>query len=213
MPEQEEDIYIALDGTRRCYWCGSDERYEAYHDHEWGQPVAEDRALFEKLCLEGFQAGLSWLTILRKRRAFREAFAHFEIPIVATFGPNELARLMANPGIVRNRMKIDAAIHNAQCTLQIIEEFGSFAAYLWQFEPPKSERPERVTRQSIPTTTPSAEALAKALKKRGFRFVGPTMLYSLMQSVGMVNDHVEACDSRLKIRAARKEFQRPQIAK
>lgn len=213
MAQPEEDIYIALNGTRRCVWCGDDELYEAYHDHEWGQPVAEDRALFEKLCLEGFQAGLSWLTILRKRPAFRAAFADFEIPLVAAFGPADVERLMADAGIVRNRRKIEAAIHNAQCTLKVIEECGSFAGFLWQFEPPKSERPERVTRQSIPTTTPSAERLAKALKKRGFRFVGPTMLYALMQSVGMVNDHVEACDCRLKIREARAEFQRPEVFK
>jgi DNA-3-methyladenine glycosylase I len=211
MSDFDDDIFIALDGTRRCIWCGDDERYQAYHDHEWGQPVGEDRALFEKFCLEGFQAGLSWLTILRKREEFRRAFAGFEIDRVARFDAADVKRLMADAGIVRNRLKIEAAIHNARRTLEIIDEFGSLAAFVWQYEPETSERPLRVTRASIPKTTPSSTRMAKEMKKRGFKFIGPVMAYAFMQAMGMVNDHVADCDFRQRIEDARDEFERPSL--
>lgn len=209
MNEPREDIFIAVDGTRRCAWCGSDDLYQDYHDREWGRPQRDDQKLFEKLCLEGFQAGLSWLTILRKRPAFRDAFDGFEIERVASFGPRDVTRLMDNPQIVRNRMKIEAAISNARVVGEIIEEFGSLATFLWQYEPDVDERPGLIFRKTIPKLIPSAERMARDLKKRGFRFIGPVMAYAFMQSVGMVNDHVESCDFRDEIQKAREDFERP----
>lgn len=211
MPRIQDDIFIATDGTRRCSWCGESDLYQKYHDHEWGQPVGEDRDLFEKLSLESFQAGLSWLTILRKREAFREAFANFEMKYVAQFDDDDVERLMQNKGIVRNRKKITAAINNAARALEIVDDFGSLAAFIWQYEPDAKTLPKRITHKTIPKTNSDATRMAKDLKKRGFRFVGPVTTYSLMESMGLVNNHMQECDFRLKIERARDEFERPEL--
>jgi|SRR5690554_1120787 len=211
MLEIKDDIYIAIDGTRRCSWCGESELYQNYHDHEWGQPIGEDRDLFEKLCLESFQSGLSWLIILRKREAFREAFAGFEMKYVAQFGEADVARLMEDKGIVRNRQKISATINNAARALEIVAEFGSFAAFIWQYEPDERSLPKHLTRKTIPKTIPEATRMAKDLKSRGFRFVGPVTTYSLMEAMGLVNNHMQECDFRLKIKRARDAFDRPKV--
>jgi DNA-3-methyladenine glycosylase I len=174
------------DGRLRCWWAVSTPEYVAYHDEEWGRPVRDDRALFEKLCLEAFQSGLSWITILRKRSAFREAFAGFDVERVAAFGEGDVERLMADAGIVRNRAKIEAAIANARAALDV--ELGEL---IWSFEPPPRPRPR--VRADVPAVTAESTALAKELKKRGFRFVGPTTAYALMQACGLVDDHVEGC--------------------
>ncbi|MGY8526583.1 DNA-3-methyladenine glycosylase I [Paracidovorax citrulli] len=182
----------------RCSWCGTLEDYRRYHDHEWGFPVADDRRLFEKLCLEGFQSGLSWLTILRKREAFREAFAGFDIERIARFGERDIERLLGNAGIVRHRGKIEATINNAQRALELLESESSLAAYLWRHEPDPASRPARLTPEVLRTMTTSHEAtaLSKDLKKRGWRFVGPTTMYAMMQAMGLVNDHAEGCWAR-----------------
>jgi DNA-3-methyladenine glycosylase I len=196
--------------SRRCWWANSDARYHAYHDDEWGRPVVDDRRLYEKLTLEGFQAGLSWLTILRKRRNFRAAFARFHPARVAAYGARDVRRLMNDAGIVRHRGKIEAAIVNARRVLAVQQEFGSFAAYVWSFAPPPSGAPRN--RAAIPTATTESRALARDLKARGFRFVGPTTVYAFMQSMGLVNDHLCGCPAwraaatartRLRIPAAR----------
>jgi DNA-3-methyladenine glycosylase I len=173
----------------RCWWGSSAPEYVAYHDEEWGRPVHDSRALFEKLCLEAFQSGLSWLTILRKREAFRAAFAGFDIARVAAFGEDDVARLMADASIVRNRAKIDAAIANARAAADL--DLGDL---LWSFAPEPRPRPR--TSADIPATTPESTAMAKELKRRGFRFVGPTTAYALMQACGLVNDHVAGCAAR-----------------
>jgi DNA-3-methyladenine glycosylase I len=170
----------------RCWWGASSPEYVRYHDEEWGRPVRDDRALFERLCLEAFQSGLSWLTILRKREAFRAAFAGFEIARVARFGEADVARLMADAGIVRNRAKIDAAIANARAALEL-----ALGELLWSFAPEPRPRPR--TRADIPAVTPESTAMAKELKRRGFRFVGPTTAYALMQACGLVDDHIDGC--------------------
>jgi DNA-3-methyladenine glycosylase I len=174
------------DGVLRCWWGASTPEYVDYHDNEWGVPVHDDRALFERLCLEAFQSGLSWLTILRKRAGFRAAFANFEIERVAAFGPDDVERLMADPGIVRNRAKIEAAIANARAAVDL-----SLAELLWSFAPEPRPRPR--TRTDIPAKTPESTAMAKELKRRGFRFVGPTTAYALMQACGLVDDHIAGC--------------------
>lgn len=199
------------DGKRRCFWAGSDAEYQRYHDEEWGMPTANDQRLFEKLCLEGFQAGLSWLTILRKRPRFREVFADFDPKRVARFGARERRRLLADPGIVRHAGKIDSTIRNAARTLEIIEERGSLAAYLWSFEPKPSARPKTMTLQALRalTQTPESTALSKDLKRRGFTFVGPTTMYALMQAMGLVDDHLKGCFVRARVERARREFRRP----
>jgi DNA-3-methyladenine glycosylase I len=199
------------DGRPRCWWPGTDPLYLRYHDAEWGRPVADDRRLFEKLCLEGFQAGLSWLTILRKREAFRRAFAGFDAAKVARFGEPDVARLLADASIVRHRGKIEAAIHNARRVADLLDEHGSLAAFFWRFEPPPEERPRRITREVFlrTTTTPTSRRLAKELKRRDFRFVGPTTAYAFMQAMGMVDDHLEGCFARPEVEAARARFERP----
>ena len=179
------------DGKARCWWCGDDPAYQRYHDEEWGRPVYDDVRLFEKLCLEGFQAGLSWLTILRKRENFRAAFAGFDFYKLAKFGEADVERLLQDAGIIRHPGKIEAAINNAKCTCQVVEEFGSFSAYLWGFAP-QGRRGVRV-KGDIPAQTKESQALSKDLKKRGYKFVGPTTMYALMQAMGMVNDHLEGC--------------------
>ena len=182
------------DGELRCWWGASTPDYAAYHDEEWGKPVRDDRGMYERLCLEAFQSGLSWLTILRKREGFRAAFADFEPERVAAFGDDDVARLMADAGIVRNRLKIDAAIANAQVVAAMERDGESLAELLWSFAPP--ERPPPRTSADVPAVTPESTAMAKELKRRGFRFVGPTTAYALMQACGLVNDHLDGCLAR-----------------
>jgi DNA-3-methyladenine glycosylase I len=189
-----DDLVTGADGRTRCGWCGSDPLYVAYHDDEWGRPVTDDTRLFEKLSLEGFQAGLSWITILRKRPAFREAFAGFDIPTVAGFGEPDVERLLADAGIVRHRGKITAVIENAGHALDLIEEEGSLSEHLWSFAPSARAAADRPTRMAdLTATSPESTALSKDLKRRGWRFVGPTTVYAFMQSMGMVDDHLAAC--------------------
>jgi DNA-3-methyladenine glycosylase I len=197
--------------ARRCAWCGDDPLYRRYHDREWGRPVRDDVRLFEKLCLEGFQSGLSWLTILRKRENFRAAFAGFDFERVARFGARDVERCLADAGIVRHRGKIESTVHNARRALELVEEHGSLAAYLWRFEPPASERPRRVTWPVLLAMpkTPTSIALSKDLRKRGWTFVGPTTCYAFMQAMGLVNDHVEGCHARAQVESARERFRRP----
>jgi len=179
--------------------------YVAYHDREWGFPVTDDRRLFEKLCLEGFQAGLSWLTILRKREAFRAGFANFEPAVVATFGARDVKRLLADAGIVRHRGKIESTINNARRALELIDERGSLSAYVWSFVPGARERPRVMTRAALAKmpSTPTSIALSKDLKRRGWSFVGPTTMYAFMQAMGLVNDHLEGCVIRPLAEAGR----------
>jgi DNA-3-methyladenine glycosylase I len=198
------------DGRPRCFWCAGADDYVLYHDTEWGFPVLDDRRLFEKLCLEGFQAGLSWLTILRKREGFRRAFAGFDPEAVARFGATDVRRLLDDASIVRHRGKIESAIHNAKRALELREEFGSLAAYVWRFEPGRNARPRRITRAALRRMATTAEsiALSKDLKKRGWSFVGPTTVYAFMQAMGLVNDHLEGCALRAEAERARR-FSRP----
>ncbi len=177
----------------RCVWTGNDPLYQAYHDYEWGVPVHDDRLLFEFLILEGAQAGLSWITILRKRDAYRTAFSGFDPEVVARFDEGKVAELLTNAGIVRNRLKVASAITNARAFLKVQEEFGSFAAYQWRFVDGVPLQNAWKTHQEIPTSTPLSEAMSRDLKKRGFRFVGGTICYAYMQAVGMVNDHTVDC--------------------
>ena len=180
------------DGRQRCWWCGDDPLYVAYHDSEWGRPVHDDVRLFEKICLEGFQAGLSWLTILRKREHFRRAFAGFDIARVAGFGPADIERLVADAGIVRHRGKIASAINNAQRYADLATEFGSLDAFVWSFAA-SAPAGDEATTSGIPPYTPASTRLSKELKQRGWTFVGPTTMYAFMQSVGVVNDHLKGC--------------------
>ncbi len=188
---------------QRCWWCGDDPLYVEYHDTEWGFPVTDDTRLFEKLCLEGFQSGLSWLTILRKRENFRAAFAGFDIPTVARFDEDDVQRLLQDAGIVRHQGKIRSTINNANRAMEVQQEFGSLSAYVWQFKPDPASRPERMTKEALMTmaTSPESVALSKDLKKRGWSFVGPTTVYAFMQAMGMVNDHLHDCPTRPKIEA------------
>ena len=183
------DVRLGADGRARCAWVGDDLEYARYHDEEWGVALHGDRALFEKMSLEGFQAGLSWITILRKRPRFREVFAGFEPEVVAAFGEDDVARLMTDAGIIRNRAKIEATISNARLVADLAP--GELDEFMWSFAPASHRRP--VTFADVPATTAASDALSKALRKRGFRFVGPTTMYALMQSAGMVDDHVEGC--------------------
>jgi len=177
----------------RCLWAGTDPLYLAYHDREWGVPLHEDRKLFEMLILEGAQAGLSWITILRKRKAFREAFDQFDPSKIAGYEQKRIRELLHNPGIIRNRLKIHAAVQNAQAFLKVVEEFGSFDRYLWQVVGGRPLQNRWGRGQDIPARTRESDALSKDLKKRGFKFVGPTICYAFMQAVGMVNDHLTTC--------------------
>jgi DNA-3-methyladenine glycosylase I len=199
---------MALPATRqqRCPWPGDDPLYIAYHDDEWGVPMHDDVRLFEKLCLEGFQAGLSWRTILHKREAFRRAFAGFDFREVARYTGRDVERLLADAGIVRHRGKIESTINNARRTCDLAAEMGSLAAFVWRYEPDPATRPRRVTAKVLAamTTTPESVALSKALKRRGFTFVGPTTVYAFMQAMGLVNDHVEGCFARPRVEAMRK---------
>jgi DNA-3-methyladenine glycosylase I len=206
-------LRLGEDGVARCAWATSDPLYLRYHDREWGFPVADDRRLFEKICLEGFQSGLSWLTILRKRPAFRAAFRGFEPDAVAGFGARDVARLLKDAGIVRHRGKIEATLSNARCVRQLVAEAGSLAAFVWSFEPAPRERPARITWSRLRgmATTPASVALSKALRAQGFRFVGPTTVYAFMQAMGLVNDHVEGCAIRPQVETARRRFVRPRL--
>ena len=196
---------LGADGKARCKWCGAVPEFLPYHDREWGFPVADDRRLFEKLCLEGFQSGLSWRVILAKRENFRAAFAGFDFGKVARFGEKDVARLLADEGIVRHRGKIEAVINNAQRARELVKEKGSLAAYVWGFEQEVSElaQPQTVS------TSAASVAMSKDLKKRGWRFVGPTTVYAFMQAMGLVNDHAEGCVVRGVVDEARAGFVRP----
>jgi len=187
-----DDLVTGDDGLPRCRWGASTPDYVLYHDEEWGRPVHDADALYEKLCLEAFQSGLSWLTILRKRENFRRAFAGFEIASVARFGDDDVARLMGDAGIVRNRAKIEATIANARAAAEV----DDLSALIWSHAPDPDGRPAPQTMADVPPITPESTALAKALKRRGFRFVGPTTAYALMQACGLVNDHLEGCCAR-----------------
>jgi DNA-3-methyladenine glycosylase I len=199
------------DGVTRCWWCHGDPLYESYHDREWGRPVVNDGRLFEKLSLEGFQSGLSWLTILRKRENFRAAFQSFDIQKVARFNTRSVDRLLKDAGIVRHRGKIEATINNARRCEELIDEFGSLASYVWSYEPDPGSRPTTLDWPSLAANTTDAEATAmsKDLKRRGWRFVGPTTVYAFMESMGVVNDHVSACDFRDEVEEERRRFRRP----
>jgi DNA-3-methyladenine glycosylase I len=199
------------DGVARCFWADSAPEYRAYHDIEWGSPVEDDRRLFEKLCLEGFQSGLSWLTILRKREAFRRAFAGFDFNRIARFGDRDVERLLGDATIVRHRGKIEATVNNARRAIELVEAENSLAAYLWRFEPDPRTRPKRLTWKVLSqiAETPESRALAKDLKRRGWRFVGPTTVYAFMQAMGLVNDHIDGCDARARVEQARASFVPP----
>jgi DNA-3-methyladenine glycosylase I len=204
-------LHRGNDGALRCWWAVSAPDYVEYHDSEWGFPVADEQRLFEKICLEGFQSGLSWLTILRKRNNFRRAFADFDFTRVARYGSRNVQRLLGDAGIVRHRGKIESTINNARRAVELSEEFGSLAAYFWQWEPDVSARPKRVTRQVLTglTQTPESRALSQDLKRRGWTFVGPTTVYAFMQAMGLVNDHLESCVVRDRVLAARTDFRPP----
>ena len=193
----DERVVVGEDGIARCWWGATTEDYRAYHDAEWGRPVVDDRRLFEKLCLEGFQSGLSWLTILRKRDAFRTAFAGFDFEQIARFGARDVKRLLGDAGIVRHRGKIESTINNAKRCVELVEAEGSLARYVWSFEP-DSRAPSDLAQ------TEESRALAKDLKKRGWSFVGPTTVYAFMQAMGLVNDHYEGCGARSACEQARR---------
>lgn len=187
-------LVTGSDGLARCAWCVGDEQYQRYHDQEWGRPVTEDNRIYEKLCLEGFQAGLSWLTILRKREAFRAAFAGFDPELVAEFGPADVDRLLGDAGIVRHRAKIEAAIANAHATLAVRARHGSLSQFVWQFAGSPAAAPRSLA--ELPSQTPASIALSKALRGAGFKFLGPTTTYAAMQALGLVNDHLTGCAFR-----------------
>ncbi|MCB0982341.1 MAG: DNA-3-methyladenine glycosylase I [Acidimicrobiaceae bacterium] len=190
-----ERLRVGADGVVRCWWCGEDPLYVGYHDDEWGHEVTADTRLFEKVCLEGFQSGLAWITILRKREAFRAGFAGFDIDAVAGFGPADVERLLGDAGIVRHRGKIESTINNAARARELRDEFGSLHAFFSGFRPEAHQQPTLTS--EFHATTPESTALSKALKKRGWSFVGPTTMYAFMQAMGLVNDHVIGCERSL----------------
>ena len=198
-------------GLRRCWWCGGDAEYTAYHDREWGRPTGDDRRLFEKICLEGFQAGLSWLTILKKRKNFRRAFLNFDFEQVARFTDRDVERLLQDAGIVRHRGKIASVVNNAHRARELKAEAGSLAAFFWGFEPDPASRPREIDIDTLKGLGQTAEstALGKALKRRGWSFVGPTTVYAFMQAMGLVNDHLAGCAVRAEVEAERAAFIRP----
>jgi DNA-3-methyladenine glycosylase I len=211
MDEVKTGLLEGADGITRCFWPGVLPDYLHYHDHEWGRPVADDKRLFEKICLEGFQSGLSWLTILRKRDNFREAFAGFDYERVAEFGEADIERLLGNAGIVRHRGKIVSTINNARRAREMADEAGSLAAWFWRHEPGADERPATVDYPTLTAnpTSPTSIRISKELKKRGWSFVGPTTVYAFMQAMGLVNDHIEGCACRAEVEKQRAEFVRP----
>lgn len=198
-------LSTGVDGVARCSWCGSDPLYTQYHDTEWGFPVRDDRRLFELMSLEGFQSGLSWVTILRKRRNFRAAFAGFDIEKVARFGVRDVTRLLGDTGIVRHRGKIEAIIGNARRCAELIDTEGSLAGYVWRFEPDATSRPRKLTWSVLKTmsATPESTARSRNLGQRGWKFVGPTTMYAFMQAMGLVNDHLHGCHVRAQADAGR----------
>ncbi len=200
------------DGALRCAWCLSAPEYLAYHDQEWGYPVADDVRLFEKLCLEGFQSGLSWLTILRKRAGFRRAFAGFDPARLAHFGSREVQRLLRDPSIVRHRGKIQSVLNNARQALALRRAGSTLAAHVWSFEPPPAARPRRLTWAVLRriSTSPHSIALSRDLRRRGWTYVGPTTAYAFMQAMGLVNDRLEGCSIRARVERARRAFRRPE---
>lgn len=204
-------VVMGEDGKRRCFWGAGTADYVAYHDREWGRPAADDRRLFEKICLEGFQSGLSWLTILRKRENFRAAFAGFDFVKVAAYGAEDVDRLLGDAGIVRHRGKIVSTVNNARRAVELAEEAGSLAAYFWRYEPDPKARPKRLDWPTLEkmTRSPESVALSKDLKKRGWSFVGPTTVYAFMQAVGLVNDHLDGCYCRAIVERERRAFKRP----
>ncbi len=211
MGDEKTGLIVGDDGQTRCFWHGNLPDYLHYHDHEWGRPVSDDTRLFEKICLEGFQSGLSWLTILRKRDNFREAFDGFDFERVANFTDTDVERLVGNAGIIRHRGKIVSTVNNARRARELAEEAGSLAAFFWRFEPGPDERPRTVDLAHLranPTTAVSVR-LSKELKKRGWSFVGPTTVYAFMQAMGLVNDHLEGCVCRQEVEAQRSAFRRP----
>ncbi|NNE01437.1 MAG: DNA-3-methyladenine glycosylase I [Pirellulaceae bacterium] len=209
MPKPPPSTLCGDDGKRRCWWCGSDPLYVQYHDTEWGIPVDDDQRLFEKMCLEGFQSGLSWLTVLKKRESFRRCFDQFDFYAVARYRPAKVETLLQDARIIRHRGKIESTINNAKRAIEIVDQHGSLAAFFWQFEPsrPRVAR----NRSQIPAITDESTALSKSLKKRGWSFVGPTTCYALMQAMGMVNDHVRTCHAWEPIEQARRAFERPEF--
>jgi len=204
-----DGILVGEDGVARCWWAGSAPEYLAYHDREWGFPVLDDVRLFEKLSLEGFQSGLAWITILRKREAFRRAFAGFDFRAVASFDQSDVARLLEDASIVRHRGKIEAVINNAGRAVELVAECGSLAGFLWGYEP--EPRAGGLRREAIEAHTVESRALARELKRRGWRFVGPTTVYAFMQAMGLVNDHLEGCAAWVEVERARAEFTRPAV--
>ena len=212
MAEQQYHVHVGPDRKPRCWWTQYAPEFISYHDNEWGYPVADDVRLFEKMSLESFQSGLSWRTILNKRDAFREAFAGFDFREVAKFGSRDVDRLLGDARIVRHRGKIESTIHNAGIALELIDQYGSLARYVWQFEPQTSDRPPRLTWDVLSkmSKTPASTELARDLKRHGWRFFGPTTAYAFMQAMGLVNDHQEECAFRRRAREARKRFDRPE---
>lgn len=211
METTAEGLIRGEDGLDRCFWHGGLEDYRRYHDEEWGRPVTDDIRLFEKICLEGFQSGLSWLTILRKRENFRAAFAGFDFHQVARFGDDDIARCLADAGIIRHRGKIVSTINNARRAVDLQTEFGSLSRYFWSYEPDASERPPRMDYATLKAnpTSPTSIRLSKDLKKRGWTFVGPTTVYAFMQAMGLVNDHIEGCCCRAPTEELRTRLVRP----
>ena len=211
MDEVDAGLVVGSDGRTRCWWPGDDDLYRRYHDEEWGRPVADERRLFEKICLEGFQSGLSWLTILRKRENFRRAFADFDPEAIARFDEQDMDRLLTDAGIVRHRGKIEAVLNNARRFLDFRDREGSFAGFVWSYEPDPATRPARLTKAAAcaMSTTPESTALSKDLRRRGWAFVGPTTCYAFMQSMGVVNDHLDGCTVRAAVEAERARFLRP----
>jgi len=211
MARLREGLRRGEDGIVRCFWALSDPLYVHYHDEEWGFPVSDDRRLFEKICLEGFQSGLSWLTILRKRENFRAAFRGFDFHAVARLGARDVARLLKDAGIVRHRGKIESTVNNARRARDLAAEAGSLASFFWRFEPASEARPRRLTLRALRRmgTTPASLALSRELKRRGWTFVGPTTAYAFMQAMGLVNDHLGGCAVRERAERARACFRRP----
>lgn len=199
------DLFVGTDGRSRCKWAGSAPEFPVYHDTEWGFPVVDDQRLFEKLCLESFQSGLSWRTILVKRENFRAAFDNFDFRKVANYDEGDIDRLLSNQGIVRHRGKIEAVINNAKRALELIEQEGSIASFVWRYEPDPNSLPEPQTL----TTSAESIALSKELKKRGWKFVGPTTVFAFLQAMGLINDHSHGCAIRPEVQAARQDFKRP----
>ncbi|TWU56897.1 DNA-3-methyladenine glycosylase 1 [Rubripirellula tenax] len=205
----DEDLLLGSDSVNRCWWCGSNPEYVQYHDEEWGMPIDDDTRLFEKMCLEGFQSGLSWLTILKKRNSFRTAFDGFNFQKVVHFDQTDVDRLMANASIVRHRGKIQSTINNAGRAIEMVAEFGSLATFFWSFEAKRHTSPK--TRADVVPMTDESTRMSKEMKRRGWTFVGPTTCYAMMQSMGIVNDHLRRCHHWKVVQDARKAFVRPSL--